>query len=197
MKLPLLLIFITYLFSLSALCQECGIAVSYQKTDNRYENMVCATAFGEIDLNPRWSARATVAYNMYYFKEVIEKQGINGTSGRSTTSKGTGSYSMGLGGFYSLIKEEEHFEVQIGAAASAHTFVPNAILQVWERFYRIEVEVPLILKYRRIANSDLGMYVSVAPGRIFGSGKHIEFEADLGKTINKLRFEVGFFYVMD
>jgi hypothetical protein len=26
---------------------------------------------------------------------------------------------------------------------------------------------------------------------------HIEFEADLGKTINKLRFEVGFFYVMD
>lgn len=194
MKISLLLFFPAFLFSLSAVCQEGGIAFSYQKTDNRYETMYSATGFGEIDMSPRWSVRATGAYNIYYFREVIEKQGINGSTGRSTTSKGTGSYSLGLGGFYSLIRDEEHFELQIGAAGAAHTYAPNAVLDKWERFYRLELEVPIILKYRRIADSKLGMHLSFAPGRIFSSAKHIEFEPDLGKAINKLRFEIGFFY---
>lgn len=197
MKISLLLFLFTFLFSLSAVCQEGGIAFSYQKTDNRYETMYSATGFGEIDVSPKWSVRATGAYNIYYFKEVVEKQGINGSTGRSTTAKGTGSYSLGLGGFYSIIKGEKHFELQIGAAAAAHAYAPNAVLERWERFYRLELEVPFILKYRRIANSDLGMHVSFAPGRIFSSGKHIDFERDLGKTINKLRFEIGFFYEFD
>ena len=158
--------------------------------------MFCATAYGELDLHPRWSVRGTAALNIYYFKEVIEKQGTNGTTGRSTNSEGTGSYSLGMGGFYSLIKKEEHFEVQIGTAAAIHTYVPNAILESWERFYRIEVEVPIIVKWSKVANSNFGIYISAAPGRIFRSEKHIEFEPELGKTINKLRSEVGFFYVL-
>ncbi|MFZ6053150.1 hypothetical protein [Halocola ammonii] len=194
MRVSLFLFLFAIFFSNAGRCQEGGVAFSYQATDNRFDQMFCAVGFGEIDLSNRWSFRGNGSYNIYYYKEVRERQGANGPTVSSINAKGTASVALGVGLFYSLVKGENHFELQIGVSGGAHAYAPNAVLNWWERFYRPELEFPIILKYRQIADSKFGTHLSFAPGRIFRSDKHIQFEADLGKTINKLRFEIGVFY---